>query len=682
MKVDQEVAPTTDPREIARLSDEIERCGPEGYLAWDTESGASEAMRAVFPKAELHPYVSAYMTGISLCLVPGPGGAPEDIEGLYVPVGHPGRNAPERAVRGLLRAMNRTRATQITHHCLHDWPILALHARRGYRPPDGRRGRARPHIDTQVVAWHQDENRVKGLKPLDELYLGGDAQEEADAIKAMREAPFARVTDARLAVLLAYPELGETHGKGKKLWPNEEAERLARQLTKARSWGQITAAEMAPYAAQDATSTAGLAEYLLQAHPTADVLTKGQRREHEYQGVLYRMTERGVSVNIDKLDAGAKDYLERAEILGDGLADEFTITLGGHEVPFENPTSAPQCRQVLYGKLGLPVMGRSKKTGDPSTDKNALEMLQGHPVAARILEYRKWMHAAGMATTLGNHARYSVDGRIHGHYSSTQTVTGRLSASGPNVMNIPRDDSLPEIRRAFFDTPPGIRRYGFDINSAELWVTASVTKDPLLCTTLLEGRNLHVETMLAVFGGEPDKTRREYTLSKNVNFGIEYGAGIDQITIFAAKAGYSPREARRVAKQMVQGHKDAYAVQHRMARFLSDYATKHGKIPLYGGNDRYRHFWSPGKRIHSYTALNALVQGGVAEFVKDTMIAIDHSWARDFLVLQVHDELAFDAPDEPGMEAKLLRLLTKIAKDLSPFRYPLVWSAKQWKEAA
>jgi len=661
----------TDPGEIVALAEYIESVGPDGYVAWDTESGATEEMRAIFPKAELHPYVSAYCTGLSLCVVERPGMDPADLEGVYVPVGHPGSNAPTRAVRRLLRALNRTDATQVTHHCLHDWPILAGLGL-GYRPPDGRRGRRRPHIDTQVVAWHQDENRVKGLKPLGEMYLDEDAAAEKEALDAIRKAPYG-LADARRVVVAAYPELGALLKNGKRsiARPGDEGERLARQLARGRSWGQITAREMAEYAARDATLTAELAEFLLQAHPVATVLSKGQKREHDYQGVLYRLTERGVSVKLDELDSAAAEYARRAEVVRIGLEEEFGI---------ENPASPDQCKALLYGKLGLPIMGRSKKTGSPSADKNALEMLQGHPVAARVLEYRKWKHAEGQATTYGNHARYSTDGRIHGHFSSTQTVTGRLSASGPNVMNVPRDDSLPEIRRAFYTAKPGFKRYGFDINSAELWVTASVTQDPLLTETLMSGANLHATTMVQVFGGEMDKTRREYTLSKNVNFGIEYGAGLDQITVFAAKAGYSPREARRVAKKMRDGHKEAYAVQHRMAKFLAQHAEKVGKIPLYGNNDRYRHFWSPGKRIHAYTALNALVQGGVAEFVKDTMLALDNTWARNYLVLQVHDELAFDAPDEPGMEARLHKLLTKIAADLNPFRYPLVWSAKTWEQ--
>ncbi len=649
----------TSGPEIGALAERIRRAGPDAYLAWDTESGATEEMRAIFPKAELHPYVSAYLTGISLCLVPGPGGDPADFQGYYVPVGHQRGNALRTPLRGLCRAMSGTAATQVTHHCLFDWAVLEQ-AGLGYRPPDGSGRRRGPHLDTQVIAWHQDENRVKGLKTLGEMYLDEDAAEEQTALNEARASVYPGQNEAYRAVRAAYPEL-----------PVPLARVWARELRRSRSWGQLTVSEIAPYAGRDATLTAELAEHLLQAHPTTTCLSKGQRREMAYQGVLHRMVKRGVSVSVEELDAAADLYLARAEALQLKLQHEHGIS---------NPASSKQTAQLLYRQLGLPVMGRTK-TGAAATDKNALEMLQGHPVARDVLEYRKWKHAAdSYATTFANHARYSADGRIHGHYSSTQTVTGRLSASGPNVMTIPRDDSLPEIRHAFYTTPPGITRIGFDLSSAELWVTASVTKDPLLTTTLQEGRNLHVETMLAVFGGEPDKERREYTLSKNVNFGIEYGAGLDQITIFAAKAGYSPREARRVAKQMRDGHKQAYATQHRMAKFLADYADKHGVIPMYGSNDRYRHFWSPGKRVRSYTALNALVQGGVAEFMKDTMLELDHTWLGKFLVLQVHDELAFDVPDEPGIADRAHRLLQRIARDINPFRYPLSWAAKQWRE--
>src|SRR5262249_22492870 len=141
----------------------------------------------------------------------------------------------------------------------------------------------------------------------------------------------------------------------------------------------------------------------------------------------------------------------------------------------------------------------------------------GDPVAALILEYRKWVKArTAYAEPFARFAEHSSDGRVHGMYGTTRTVTGRLAASGPNVMTIPREESLPEVRRAFMlDPQHGVERLGFDLASAELWVTASVTRDPALTECLLEGRNLHAEMMVQVFGGEKDKSRREYTLSKN-----------------------------------------------------------------------------------------------------------------------------------------------------------------------
>jgi hypothetical protein len=162
-----------------------------------------------------------------------------------------------------------------------------------------------------------------------------------------------------------------------------------------------------------------------------------------------------------------------------------------------------------------------------------------------------------------------------------------------------------------------------------------------------------------------------------VNFGIEYGAGLDQITIFAAKAGYSPKEARRVAQIARDGHKRMFAVQHQKADWWSRKATECGKLPLFPPG-RYRHFRSPGKTIHAYTALNALVQGGVAEFVKDTMIELYARGYGELLILQVHDELVFDVPAGKGLAVELGEVLNKIAHDINPFKYPLTWDTKSW----
>jgi DNA polymerase I-like protein with 3'-5' exonuclease and polymerase domains len=249
-------------------------------------------------------------------------------------------------------------------------------------------------------------------------------------------------------------------------------------------------------------------------------------------------------------------------------------------------------------------------------------------------------------------------------------------------MNIPREESQPATRQAFMLNPAhGIERLGFDIKSAELWVTASITGDPMLTTCLLEGRNLHIETMLSIFGGEPDKARREYTLSKNGNYGVEYGAGIDQITIYAAKSGCTPVEARCTAETFVEGHKRTFAKQHQMANWLSAKAKELGKLPLFP-KGRYRHFLSPGRTVHYYTALNGLVQGSVAEFVKDTMIELYARGYGELLILQEHDELVFDVPAGKDMERELLNVLTQISLDINPFKFALTWEPKAWSVAA
>jgi DNA polymerase-1 len=387
-------------------------------------------------------------------------------------------------------------------------------------------------------------------------------------------------------------------------------------------------------------------------------------REAALQPILYGMTKRGIAVDIDKLNQASFIYSGRAALIGKGLEEEFGLS---------NPASSKQVARLLYEELGLPVL-LTTKHGAPATDKNALEMLQGDPVAARVLEYRKWTHArTSYADSFAAFARLSADGRIHGHFRSDGTVTGRLSASGPNVMTIPRDDSLPEISAAFATAASGCALYKFDLASAELWITASFTGDPVLTSILKEGRSIHLEMMQRVFGGAPDKSRREYTLSKNVVYGVNYGAGLEQIAIFAAKAGYSPREAHRVAKVARDGHKALFSRQHKMADRFAELAEELGQLPLITPG-RYRHFHSPGKQVPYYQAMSSMVQGGCAEWVKTVMLEVDARGYGELLVLQCHDELWFEGP--PGMQQELQELLDSITRDCNPFKFPIPWLPK------
>ncbi len=641
----------------------IKQAGAEARVVYDVETGCSPELDEKFGgKGALYPYCGAYLTGMSVCVVhpyhwetEG-----ESLEGWYIPLGHERGNVSERCRRGIAKALAITDATHVGFNTPFDWAFMLNEGLLLDVP-------VRAH-DAQIKRWLQDENGNKKLKVLGEMWLGEDASAEQRELRELMSAPYRTISDARAAVREAYPELRRLGKSGKPLLGlDEHGEAMSTELRRSRSWGQLTVDELGRYAARDATLTAEV-DHILDGQSPASTI----EREMKVNAICIDLTRKGLYVDVPQLKVAGAIYRERAVALQEELAAVHDL---------ENPGSGPQVAQLLYDRLGLPVLGRTP-SGEPSTDKNTLEQLAGDPVAAKVLAYRKWVKAdSAYATPFALFAESGPDERIHGFFRTTGTVTGRLAASGPNVMTIPREDSLPELRAAFNVAPPGMERIGFDLASAELWVTASLTGDPVLTSILQEGRSIHVEMMLQVFGGEPDKHRREYTLSKNVVYGVEYGAGLDQITIFAAKAGYSPAEARRVAQIARDGHKRMFAVQHERAEWWSNKSQELGKLPIWR-KGRYRHFRSPGKTIPGYTALNALVQGGVAEFMKDTMIELYARGYGELLILQVHDELVFDVPAGKGYAEELYGVLNKISADINPFKFQLQWEPKSWSMAA
>lgn len=633
---------------VEALARKILQAGRESHVAIDTETTG------------LSPYTGDYLTGISICIATSGTTEPsKPLEGFYVPVAHPSGNSDLASVRVLLLALNETKATHLFHHCTFDWAFL-LNTHLGFEL--GHRT-----VDTMVVRWMQDENAPKALKVLGEMYLGEDATSYQRALKLIMEGPFANQTDAYRWVRSEYPDM-----------PVVEAREEARHLRTKRTWGSLLPHEIGLYAARDATLTAQIGEVLLDGRGTTGTIAQpGEdiEREMAVQDTITRVTRHGVSADITQLEAARDLYTARAAELAYEMDDEFGALWRkrtGKDEPL-NLASSQHAAWLLYGVAGLPVLGRTP--GDqPSTSKIVLEQLQGNPLAKAVLDYRGLIKAAGSyAEPLIEYAKTSYDGRIHGMYESTRTVTGRLSASNPNVMTIPRGDTLPEIRNAFAVADPGMERVGFDLASAELWVTASITQDPVLTRVLTEGSNLHVETMKAVFNTD-DKASRFYTLSKNINFGALYEAGVATLATFAAKAGYGPDEALAVARHARDVHRKLYATQHEVADKLAKIAREKGQVKIAPG--RYRHFNSPGKQVEYYTALNAMVQGGVAELVKDVMLEVFKAGYGDLLVLQVHDELVFDAPI--GMREELHTMLTTATAQVNRFDFPMLWAPKVW----
>lgn len=539
--------------------------------------------------------------------------SPSYPKGFYVSVSHPDQVLDYCTVGGALAIIFDSPATLVWHHAVFDWCAL----RQAFG--DVRCDRA-PFVDTMVASWLLDENRRHGLKAMAAEYYGDEEKAEQAALR---------------------------------VWAREH-KILMRDM-----WGVIDAETIAPYAAQDAALTGRLMGTLIgtpgyqELHPVP-----GYQRELRLQQVLARMTHRGIGVDLRRIEEGKAAFQARvAEIQG--------------MFPDHNLASTMDTRHLLYDVVGL-QSGVRTATGLPSTSREALEEHVGDPVVDLLLEYRHKVKAVSSYFKPLQKAG-ELTGRVHPWFSSTRTVTGRLACSGPNLMTIPRDDSLPEVRRCFVPAK-GWELWEYDLKQAELRVAASLTGDPALTAMLVEeGRDLHTETAVRLFG---DASGRRRTLAKNVNFGILYGAGPKKIAQFVRKL--DPSISESVAELRAQGilreHRNLFPKLHSMNLGLQMKAKSLGYLPLHV-EGRYRHFRSPKTQVEYYTALNALVQGGVAEFVKDTMLRVEEAPAYR-LLLQVHDALIFEVL--PGCGLPLMDKLNRTAADLAPFRVPMEWEAKQW----
>jgi len=610
----------TDPARIEEIGFEIMELSDQAMVAWDTETSG----------VNLHNGDVGF--GISLCY-----GEPHEdhSEPVYIPFAHRrGLNAPRASVARLVSALQFTRATHIVHNCQFDWTVL--HHAFDYNPAAAR------CIDTVILAWLSDENATKKLKVLGDIYLSGvDSSKEQRALKALMAGP--KYLDSYRAIRLAQPEI-----------PVNSAKLMAKSTSRRRGWGDLTAEEIAEYAAKDAYITLHLYRDVFGGASPGEH-NPDHEREMRLCRLLWRMRMQGIALDSQGLRNARAVYQEQA----DAIQVEFPgVQLG----------SAKQVGSLLYEDLGLKVLGLTK-TGNPSAGKDALEQHEGNPHVEMILDWRRLNKAVTaycnplIEWTDGGH------GVIHPEFNSTGTVTGRLSCSKPNLMQIPRGDTLPGVRAAFRPRA-GMELWEFDLAQAELRVAASISCDENLTSALLEGRDLHTETALAMFGRADGRWR---VLAKNINFGILYGAGPKKVAVFLAKVGLTPSDALQKAYEALAIHKAMFPRLHRVSKYMSQMAELQGKLPL-APVGRFRHFKTPGQIIPYHKAFNALIQGGVAEFVKDVMLEADP--LHPGMLLQVHDALVYEIA--PGEHTGVLSLLSEVADRVNPFKLPMTWEEKQW----
>lgn len=384
--------------------------------------------------------------------------------------------------------------------------------------------------------------------------------------------------------------------------------------------------------------------------------------------VLARMEHAGIGVDRAYLEEMGTDLRQRIAVLEKEI----------HEIAGEpfNVNSTDQLRHILFEQLDLPVIKKTS-TGKPSTDASVLKKLD-HPLVTALLEYRE-LEKLRSTYVDGYLPLVDHDGRIRTRFNQMAATTGRLSSDSPNLQNIPvRSETGKTIRRAFI-SGDGSKFLIADYSQIELRVLAHMSGDPFLIDAFQSGLDIHTATAARVWGLEPDGVPAELRrTAKMINFGLLYGM---EAFGLADRLGISRDEAK--------GHIDAYFSQFRdVGEFMSSVVTKarnQGYTTTLFGRRRYLpELKSDNFRIRQMgerMALNAPVQGTSADIIKKAMIDLDATIRSErmatTLLLQIHDELILEVPDEESDVAEKLVVETMegVAGLDVPLRVDVSWGS-------
>jgi len=447
----------------------------------------------------------------------------------------------------------------------------------------------------------------------------------------------------------------------------EKYTRFARPSDDAAGSGQLdldgTSMSDADLAGRDALAVHALAEPIVASMESQGMAELYRTIENPLVLVLAKMEHVGVGVDADELRA-----------LNDRLAGEVAALAAElREVagrPDLNLNSPKQLREVLYDERGL-TPGKKTKTGY-STDAATLEKIkdQWPEFLEPLLRYRE---VEKLRSTYGEGllAEVADDGRIHATFNQTVARTGRLSSDRPNLHNIPvRTDEGRQFRRAFVPAP-GTTLLVADYNQIELRCIAQLAQDPGLITAFTSHEDIHNATAARVFGVDPaDVTLEQRSKAKMVSYGLAYGMeayGLGQRLNIPTEEAAQILDAYFVAFPNVKAYMDRTVVEARERGYTETLFGRRRPIPeLMNSNFRVR---QAGER----QAMNAGIQGLAADLFKVAIVRIDEALATggydSRLVLQVHDEVILEVPDDE--REPIGELVVRLMQDAASFDVPL-----------
>ncbi|GAP02248.1 DNA polymerase I [Fructobacillus pseudoficulneus] len=393
--------------------------------------------------------------------------------------------------------------------------------------------------------------------------------------------------------------------------------------------------------------------------------------------VLAKMEAQGFMVNEDRLSKMGQELDEKIAQLKDQI-----YQIAGEEF---NINSTKQLGELLFEKMNLPVIKKTK-TGY-STAVEVLEQLAPQaPIVSHILEYRqlakiKSTYVDGLLAVVS-----PVDQKIHTRFLQTLTQTGRLSSVDPNLQNIPmRTEEGRKIRHAFVPSQPDYLIFGADYSQIELRVLAAITGDPNMKKAFMDDDDIHAETARAVFGLGPDEEvdANHRRTAKAVNFGIVYG-----ISDFGLSKNLGI--SRKDAKEFIETYFREFPKIHDWMEQIKEQAHRDGFVETIEHRRRYLpEINSKNFNRRSFaerTAMNSPIQGSAADIIKIAMIkvnqAIEEQNLKAKMLVQVHDELVFECPQEELEQVR--ELVTSVMDSAVSLSVPLKvedHSGPTWYEA-
>ena len=420
-----------------------------------------------------------------------------------------------------------------------------------------------------------------------------------------------------------------------------------------KTFNEVPIAAGAPYAAADADCTLRLRRRLEPQLARDELAALLSDVELPLVPVLVQMQQAGV-----RLDAGILHEMSRDlnEQLAQIEADLYRSI--GHTVNINSPK---QLSDLLFGELGLPKTRRTKSGF--STDANALEMLKGlHPVVDGILEYRQ---VAKLKSTYVDALPEMVNrqtGRIHTSYHQTGSATGRISSSDPNLQNIPvRTEQGRQVRRAFV-ADAGCQLLSADYSQIELRVLAHLSQDESLLDAFRRGEDIHAATASQMFGAPLNQVDAEQRrIAKVLNFGVIYGLGphgISQQTGFSREEGRNFIETYLARYPGINGYLESVKEQTRQTMYAETMLGRRRYLPDIQAEKHV------ARAAAERMAINMPIQGTAADIMKKAMINVQARMAQEGMqsrmILQVHDELVFEVPEDE------MAAMTALATDEMP----------------